>query len=93
MSKVNFKIEDNQLKVGLDADQDGVNSLNLKVELSEAFKEAFNKGTAVEGIKSASIKFQDGKLVAVIDTDKDGVAALTLELNLPEGIKETGVLK
>ena len=92
-NKLNYEVKDNALSVGLDANQDGQNSLNLKLQLSEAVQEAFAKGVAVEGVKSASIKFEGSKLVLVVDTDKDGEALLNLEVDLFEAIEETGVLK
>lgn len=91
--KLVFDVKDNHLVLGLDADKDGVKSLDLKLSLTEAVQEAFAKGTAVEGVKSASIRFEGMSLVIVIDTDKDGEALLTFTANLPEGIKETGILK
>lgn len=93
MSKVNYKVQDNNLQVGLDANEDGQNSLTLKINLSEAIKEALKKGAAVEGVKTATIKFEGLKLIVVIDSDKDGVPLLTVEADITEAIEETGILK
>lgn len=93
MSKVNYKVQDNSLQVGLDANEDGQNSLTLKININEAIAEAFKKGAAVDGVKSASIKFEGSKLVLIVDSDKDSEQLLSLEADLFEAIEETGVLK
>jgi len=93
MSKVKYVVQDSNLKVSLDANEDGVASLDLTLNLSEALQEAFNKEAAVEGVQTASIKFEGSKLVLIVDTDKDGEPLLTLELDLFEAIEETGILK
>lgn len=93
MSKLNYKVQDNNLLVGLDTNQDGQNSLELKLNLSEAVKEAFSNGTSLEGVKPAVIKFEGTKLILVVDTDKDGEHLLTLNLDLIETLEEIGFLK
>lgn len=93
MSKVNYKVEANKLVIGLDANEDGQNSLNLSIDLNEAVQEAFKKGEKVEGVKSASVKFEGTVLMIVVDSDKDGEPLLDLKIDLFEGIEETGILK
>lgn len=93
MSKVNYKIDGSDLKIGLDVNEDGQNSLLLKININEAISEAFKKGDQVEGVKSATVKFEGSKLVLVVDSDKDGEELLSLEADLFEAIEETGVLK
>lgn len=93
MSKIKYDIQENNLVIGLDANEDGQNSLEVKLSLSEAIQEAFKKGVAVEGVKSATVKFEGTKLIVVVDSDKDGEALLTLSADLFEGLEETGALK
>ena len=86
--KVNYEVKDNALNVGLDSNEDGQNSVSLKVNLSEALGEAFQKGTAVEGAKVVEVKFELTKLKVVLDTDKDDENLLELEIDLAEAFDE-----
>lgn len=93
MSKFKYEVIDNKLVVGLDSNEDGQASLELKLSLAEAIQEAFKKSEGVQGVKSATVKFEGAKLILVVDSDKDGEPLLHLTLDLFEGIEETGVLK
>lgn len=93
MEKFNYEVEDGKLKLGLDSNKDGVNSINLELSLNEAIGEALAKGAEVEGAKSVSVAFTGTTLVVEVDSDKDGEKLMKLEINLAEAIDETGVLK
>ena len=94
MSKVNFKVEDGFLKAGIDANEDGQESMNLKLSMNEAIQEAFQKGVSIEGAKVVDFKFELTRLKLVIDTDKDGENLLELDIDLAEAIDEaTGAFK
>lgn len=88
MSKVNFEVKDAALNVGVDVNEDGQNSVNLKVFLSEALEEAFKKEAAVDGVKVAEVKFELTKLKIILDTDKDGEKLMELEVDLAETFDE-----
>lgn len=89
----NVKVENDNLVFGADFNKDGEPSIKGKLSLTEAIKEAFMKGTAVEGVKVASLKFALTKLIVVIDTDKDGQNLLEIEVDLAEGLDEAGLIK
>ncbi len=91
--KFDVKFEGDKLELGLDMNQDGEKLLKAKINLSEAVQEAFKKGAAVEGVKSATVSFSGTKLIVKVDTDKDGEALMDLELNLMEALDEAGVMK
>ena len=93
MSKIDFKIEDNKLKVMGDSNEDGPASLTLELNLTEAVQEAFSKGDAIEGAKVVDVKFTGTQLVVMVDSDKDGEKLLDLTLDLAEALDESGLLK
>jgi hypothetical protein len=88
VSSVKVEFEGEKLNVGLDIDKDGENSLALKLHLSEAVQEIFNKGGKVEGVKLASFEFQLTKLVLKLDTDQDGEPVMDLTIDLAEVFAE-----
>jgi hypothetical protein len=90
--KINFEIKENKLQVGVDTDQDGEKSLDLKVHLGEAIQEAFARQEAIEGNKLVSIKFELTKLRIKVDTDKDGEEVLDLSIDLGESFSEVSGL-
>jgi hypothetical protein len=91
MDKINYKIEDNKLHLGADTNQDGENAVDVKVHLTEALGEAFNKGEAVDGVQTATVKFMGTKLQVIVDTDQDGEALLDINLDIGEILDEAGV--
>lgn len=93
MSKVNYEIKDGHLILGGDTNEDGQNSVGLKLSLNEAVEEAFKKGEAVEGVKVAQVKFLGTQLQVLVDTDKDGEQLLELTLDIGEILDEAGVFK
>jgi len=88
MSKLNFDVKDGSLKVGVDSNEDGQNSLDLELSLSEAVGEALSRGEAVEGAKLVELKFELTTLVLKVDTDKDGEKLLDLKVDLGEAADE-----
>lgn len=88
MGKISQKVEDNKLKVAVDSNEDGEASLALQLNISEGIQEAMRTGTAVEGVKPASIKFNGTKMIVVIDSDKDGESSLELTVDLMESVDE-----
>jgi len=93
MDKFSYAVEEGRLKLGLDTNEDGEKALELDLSLNEAIQEAFQKGEAVEGVKSAKVEFTGTTLLVRIDSDKDGEELAVLKLNLAEAIDETGILK
>lgn len=94
MSKFDVKVEENKLKLGLDSDEDGINSVSLNIVLDEAVQEAFKKGVAIEGETVVKFSIQPtGELSLKLDTDKDGEPSVELSVNIMEGINEAGLLK
>lgn len=87
MSKVNVKFENNKVVAGFDADQDGVNSLQAKLDLKEVYEELAAKGE-VKVDAAITYKMEGTSLKVLIDTDKDSEPALEIEANLLEGFKE-----
>lgn len=88
MGKLSVKVEDGQLKFGVDANEDGQNSLTVKLHLSEMVQEMISRGGAVDGAKVVDFKFSGTKLTLKIDTDRDGEPLLELELDLAESFDE-----
>lgn len=88
MSKVNYAVKDGNLNIGVDSNEDGQNSVTIKLNLTEAIQEAIFRGDAVEGAKVVDFSFQFTKLVLKIDTDRDGEALLELEIDLAEVFDE-----
>ena len=80
MSESKFEVKDGKVVAQYDKDQDGKPSASLELSLSEAISEAFQRGEAVKGVKSADIKFEGTDLVVSIDSDKDGEKLLVLKL-------------
>lgn len=94
MAKFDVKVEENKLKLGLDSDEDGVNSVTLSIVLDEAVQEILKKGEAVEGETVVKFAIQPtGELSLKVDTDKDGEPSVELNVNIMEGINEAGLLK
>lgn len=85
---VEMKIDKGALLINVDSNKDGENSLRCRVDLGEAFQEAFNKGAAIEGAKVAEFKFEMTRLILKLDTDKDGEPVLELEIDLGEAFDE-----
>lgn len=86
--KTPVEFKEGALHFGLDSNDDGENSINGKLNLSEAIGEAISKGTQVEGAKVADFKFEGTKLKLKVDSDKDGQSLLELELDLIESFDE-----
>lgn len=95
MSDVTVKMEGSTFEAGLDADNDGVKSISVKLHLSEGFQEAMAKFKGGEepapvkvDAKAVELKFEGGKMKVLVDTDKDGEHLLELEANLMEAVDE-----
>lgn len=88
MGKLNYEVKEGVLHMGADSNEDGENSISLKLHLNEAIQEAFKKGEAVEGVKVVGFKFELTKLKLQLDTDKDGENLLELEIDLAESFDE-----
>jgi hypothetical protein len=93
MSKFKIEVKENELIGLIDTNEDGQPVGTLKLNLNEAFQEAFQKGGQIEGAKLAGFKFSLTKLIIEIDTDKDGEKLLTFEIDLAEAVDEIGLLK
>ena len=93
MDKVNLKIEDNALMIGVDTNEDGENVVDIKLSLNEALQEALKKGEEVkiEDAKKVSFSFGLTGLEIKIDTDQDGEEVASVKINLPEAIDEAGL--
>lgn len=88
MSKVKSEFVDGKFNLGVDLNEDGENSLNMKLNLNEAMQEAIKRGEAIEGAKLVDFKFELTKMVLILDTDKDGEPLLELVVDLPEVFDE-----
>lgn len=86
--KVSIEFKDNALVAGLDSNQDGEKSIDLKLHLKEALAEAMDKGEAQVDAKVVSVKFELTKLKVMIDTDKDGEPLLELTVDLGDSFDE-----
>ena len=84
MGKLNFDIKDKALHMGVDYNEDGENSIKMKLNMIEAVSEAFSRGEAVEGVKLVDFKFELTKMVLKLDSDKDGEEVLELVIDLGE---------
>ena len=88
---VDLAVKDGALSLGVDSNRDGEKVVTLKLHLSEAVQEAFNRSEALEGVKLVSLSFTtDGKMALKLDTDKDGEELLTLTVDLSEVADEIG---
>jgi len=90
--KFDVRIEGSELVVMLDTNLDGQPLVDLKVNLSEGFQEAFARGEEILGAKVVAFKFVGTKLILELDTDKDGEKLLKLELDLGEAFDEVSTL-
>ena len=88
MPNVNVKVSEGVVAIGLDANQDGQNSITLKINSKEGLEELFAKGEAKIEVKTLSLKLEGTKIVGTLDTDKDGECVATLEADLLEGYEE-----
>jgi len=88
MSKLGVKFDDGKLVFGVDANQDGENSLTARLHMSEAISEMIAKGGKIEGAKVVDFSFSGTKLKLKLDTDKDGEEMFDLELDLAESFDE-----
>lgn len=94
MSKVNYEMKDNKLEFGFDGNEDGENSITLKVNISESIQEAIAKAkkgeesTVVIDAKKVEMKFGVGGLSLSVDTDQDGEKSVELDVSLMEGFEE-----
>lgn len=89
MSDVNSKFEGEKFSIGLDSDNDGIESIKATVHMNEAVAEAFKRGGKLEGAKVAEVKFEGMTAKVLIDTDKDGEPAFEFEVNLAESFDES----
>ena len=96
MSKGSVKIEEGKIIVGLDVNEDGENSLTLKVNINETISEALHKAKKGEETtidltgKKVELKFGIGGMKLVVDTDQDGEPSIELDLSLMEAFEEAG---
>jgi len=88
MSKVNVKVLDGSVNIGFDGNQDGQNSIGLKLNLKEGLEELFAKGEVKVEVKLLTLKIEGTKILASIDSDKDGEPVATIEADLLEGYEE-----
>ena len=88
MSKLDFKFKDKKLLIGIDSNEDGENSIDIELFLSEAFSEAMSRDQAIPGAKLVSLSFEDKKMKVVIDTDRDGEPLMIFRLDLAETFEE-----
>lgn len=88
MSKGKVEFKDGALNFELDTNEDGEASVKVKLNLTEAFEEAFDRGGKVEGAKVVDFRFELTKLYLKIDTDQDGEDLLELTLDLGEAFDE-----
>jgi len=92
--KSSIKVEGGNIVAGLDTNQDGENSLSLKLSINEAIQEglaALKKGEKKEvsvDAKKVDIVFEGSTIKLKIDTDGDGESLLELELDMVEVLDE-----
>lgn len=82
--KVKLKVEEGAVLFSVDSNEDGQDSIKIKLNLGEAVQEAFQREESIEGAKIVDFKFSFTKLQLKIDTDRDGENLLELELDLGE---------
>jgi hypothetical protein len=88
VKKINVKVEGNELKMGLDYNEDGENLVDIKLNLTEGIEESFKREAPIEGAKLVEFKFEDKKMKLVLDTDKDGEKLLELSIDIGEAFDE-----
>ncbi len=92
--KISTEFKDGTLIAGLDLNQDGEKSFDMKIHLNEALEEAIKRGEPIEGAKVVDFKFELTKMILVLDTDKDGEKLLELKIDLAEAFDEgTSLIK
>ena len=94
MSKASIKFEDGKLVAGLDMNEDGQNSISIKMSMNEALQEgmaALKKGEKKEvtvEAKAVKLVFVDGKIAVSVDTDRDGEELLSVAVDMTESVEE-----
>ena len=88
MSKFDFGFEGSELSLSIDLNDDGQESVAVKLDVSEAIQEALQNSKPVEGAKLVDFSFDDSKLKLKIDSDKDGDTVLELSIDLMEAFDE-----
>lgn len=88
MSKLNAEFKDNKFTLGVDTNEDGENSIQLSVNLSEALQEIISRGEKLEGAKLVEFEFGLGGMKLKLDTDQDGEELLELEIKFAEIVEE-----
>lgn len=87
-NKIPVEFKDGMIVAGLDLDQDGEKSMELKLHMKEGLEEIINRGEAIPGAKLVDFKFEMTKMVLKIDSDKDGEPLLELKIDLAEAFAE-----
>lgn len=88
MKKFPVTFEDSKLVAGYDGNEDGQNSVSLKLNLKEGLSELISKGVAKIDVKTLTLKKDGSKISLYVDTDKDGEAILEGELDVGEALDE-----
>ncbi len=94
MSKASIKFEDGKIVAGLDTNEDGENSVEVRLNLKEGFEEGFaalKKGeekTISVDAKAVNFVFKDNSIFVVIDTDKDGEELMDVKIDISESFEE-----
>jgi len=85
---VEIGMVDGKISMKVDPNKDSQPVLVLKLNMSEAFKETFNRADAVKDVKIVKFSLEGSKLMLALDTDKDGVDLLELEIDFMEALDE-----
>ena len=93
VKKLPVSIDGSSVNVGLDLDQDGQKSLNIKINLKEVYEELLAKGEAKIEVKTLTVKMDGMKMNLLVDTDKDGEPVIEACIDLPEAFNEAITLK
>lgn len=88
MSDVSQTFEGSKLVAKLDSDGDGVASVQVELNMSEALAELISKGQAKEGVKVVDFSFDVTGLTLKVDTDKDGEDLLLVKIAFSESVDE-----
>lgn len=94
VKKVEVKVEEGKLIIGVDTNQDGQKLVNAELNLGEGLQEIIaklKKGEDSEikvDAKAVKFSFTGSKLILEIDTDKDGEILGKVEIDIAEGLDE-----
>lgn len=94
MSKANLEFKDGKIIAGLDMNEDGENSISLKLDVNESVQEGLSKLKKGEEskveleAKKVDVEFGMGGVKVKIDLDQDGEHFLELDLSMSEAFDE-----